>query len=137
MTPGPGEAASDPSPSSARREIARLLDRDGVPRGMLRRRVEIFVLLGVGLGALHLAAGRTGGNHIALTALLGALVPVFAPVCFVPAVFAGRERGAAGASIALARLGTVTVLGWLVAGVHLVVWEGLARVSGTIAGPST
>lgn len=120
----------------AREETARLLARDGAPRGLLRQRVEIFVILGVALGALHLAAGRTGGDHIALTALLGALVPVFAPVCFVPAVFTGRERGAAGRTIAMTRVATVAALGWLVAGVHLVVWEGLARTSGSIGGPS-
>lgn len=122
--------------SQARGEMARLLARNGVSRRLLRQRIEIFVLLGVALGGLHLLAGRTGGDHIALTALLGALVPVFAPVCFVPAVFAARERGAAGYTVAMARVATVSVLGWLVAGAHLVVWEALARVSGSIGGPS-
>lgn len=136
MTRVPADAGPADSRGPARREMARLLARDGVPRGMLRQRIEIFVLLGAGLGALHLTAGHSGGEHVALTALLGALVPVFAPVCFVPAVFAERERGGAGASIALVRLGTVTLLGWLVAGVHLAVWEGLAQVSGSIGGPS-
>lgn len=45
----------------ARIEVARLLTRDGLPRNLLRRRVEVFVALGVALGALHRAAGPSGG----------------------------------------------------------------------------
>jgi hypothetical protein len=127
------------SPSAdqvGRAELARLLGHGSPSRRLLRQRVELFVGLGVALGALHLVAGRSGGNHVAVTALLGALVPVFAPVCFVPVVFAARERGRAAAAVVVVRLGVVAGLGWVVAGVHLLVWEGLAVVTGSIGGPS-
>ncbi len=117
-------------------ELARLLGRGSPSRRLLRQRVEVFVALGVVLGALHLAAGRSGGDHVAVTALLVALVPVFAPVCFVPVVFADRQRGDAPAAVMAVRLGLVAGLGWVVAGVHLVVWELLAAVTGSIGGPS-
>lgn len=93
--------------------------------------------LGVALGALHLAAGRGGGDYVAVTALLGALVPVFAPVCFVPVVFAARERGHAALAVVGVRLGVLAWLGWVVAGVHLLVWKLLAVVTGSIGGPSS
>ena len=116
--------------------MARLLGSGSTSRRLLRQRVELFVGLGAVLGALHLAAGRSGGEHVAVTALLGALVPVFAPVCFVPVVFAARERGHAALAVVGVRLGVVAGLGWVVAGVHLVVWEALAVVTGSVAGPS-
>ena len=119
-----------------RAELARLLGSGSPSRRLLRQRVEVFVGLGVALGALHLAAGRSGGDHVAVTALLGALVPVFAPVCFVPVVFAARERGRAPVAVMAVRLGVVAGLGWVVAGVHLLVWELLASTTGSIGGPS-
>jgi hypothetical protein len=125
-----------PRDISGRAELTRLLAHSGASRTLLRQRVEVFVGLGVALGALHLAAGRSGGDHVALTALLGALVPVFAPVCFVPVVFAARERGHAPAAVMAVRLVVVVGLGWVVAGVHLVVWELLASTTGSIGGPS-
>ncbi len=121
---------------TGRAELARLLGRGSPSRRLLRQRVELFVGLGVALGALHLVAGRSGGDHVAVTALLGALVPVFAPVCFVPVVFAARERGHAPLPVIGVRLGVVAGLGWVVAGVHLVVWELLAVGTGSIGGPS-
>ncbi|MGH9069065.1 MAG: hypothetical protein ACRD0J_16505 [Acidimicrobiales bacterium] len=128
-------AAPLPAPAGGRAELARLLARSGVPRRLLRQRVALFVAIGIALGVLHLAAGRSGGDHVALTAMLGALVPVFAPVCFVPVVFADRRRGHAPASVAAVRLGVVAGLGWVVAGVHLAVWKALAATTASIGGP--
>lgn len=122
--------------SRGRSELSRLLGSGSPSRRLLRQRVEMFAGLGVVLGALHLVAGRAGGDHVALTALLAALVPVFAPLCFVPVVFATRERGHAALAVMGVRLGVVAGLGWVVAGVHLVVWELLAVVTGSIGGPS-
>lgn len=120
----------------SRAELARLLSAGSPSRRLLRQRAELFVALGVALGALHLAAGRGGGDHVALTAMLSALIPVFAPVCFVPVVFADRERGHAGTAVMAVRLGVVAGLGWVVTGVHLAVWEVLAAATGSIGGPS-
>ena len=122
--------------TGGRAELARLLGSGSPSRRLLRQRVELFVALGVALGALHLVASRSGGNHVEVTALLGALVPVFAPVCFVPVVLAARERGHAPLPVMGVRLGVVAGLGWVVAGVHLLVWELLAVVTGSIGGPS-
>ncbi|MGH9006173.1 MAG: hypothetical protein ACRDV6_00410, partial [Acidimicrobiales bacterium] len=119
-----------------RAELGRLVRRDSVSRKLLRERVVLFVCIGAGLGAVHLAAPRNGGDHLALTAMLSALIPVFAPVCFVPAVLSGRERGGAAPSVILARLGAVAVLGATVAAVHLAVWEILAAATGSIGGPT-
>lgn len=124
-------------PGSARAELARLLSARAPARRLLRERVEAFLALGVALGALHLAAGRSGGDHVALTAMLAALVPVFAPVCFIPAVFAGRERGGVPPGVIIVRLAVVVALGVLVAAVHLLVWALLASLTGSIGGPGT
>ncbi|MGH9055437.1 MAG: hypothetical protein ACRDYY_06170 [Acidimicrobiales bacterium] len=131
----PGDAARVPSGPAWRAELSRLVQRHSASRRLLRERVVLFVCLGAGLGALHLAARRSGGDHVALTAMLSALIPVFAPVCFVPAVFSGRERAAAPA-VVLTRLGAVVALGATVAAVHLAVWEILAVATGTIGGPT-
>jgi len=119
-----------------RRELARLIDSGGPSRRMLRKRIELFVAIGAGLGALHLVAGRSGGDHIALTAMLAALVPVFGPVCFIPVVFQSRDRGHADPRVIGVRLSVVAVLGATIAGVHLLVWEVLAAATGSIAGPT-
>lgn len=133
--PRRGAVKPPAAPGAGREELAVLLARQGAPRRLLRQRVAVFVCVGAALGALHLVTARAGGDHVALTAMLAALIPVFAPVCFVPAVFAGRERGGAGAAVAAARLGVVAALGWAVASVHLLVWEGLAALTGSIGGP--
>lgn len=121
----------------AQAELARLLSRGSPSRTLLRQRVELFVLIGAGLGALHLVAARSSGDHVALTAMLSALVPVFAPVCFVPVVCASRDRGHAAGSVIAVRIGVVFLLGALIATVHLSIWELLAATTGSIAGPST
>jgi len=119
-----------------RRELARLIGSGRPSRRMLRQRVELFVAIGAGLGALHLVAGRSGGDHTALTAVLAALVPVFSPVCFIPVVFQARDRGHADPRVIGVRLSVVAVLGATIASVHLIVWDGLAAVTGSIAGPT-
>lgn len=96
----------------------------------------VFVVVGAGMGALHMVARGSGGGHVALTAVLSALIPVFAPVCFVPAVLDTRERGCAGLPVRAVRLGVIAGLGAAVAAVHLAVWEALAAGTGTIGGPS-
>lgn len=80
-------------------------------------------------------AGRHGGVHVALTAVLASLVPVLAPVCFVPVV-CSSERGGEPASVVALRLGAVAFLGAVVAGVHLGVWAVLARVTASLGAPS-
>jgi len=132
----PGHRHSGFAVNGYRAELARLLGRSSPSRRLLRQRVEVFVSLGVVLGALHLVASRSGGDHVAITALLGALVPVFAPVCFVPVVFADRQRGHAPVATMAARLSVVAGLGWVVASVHLLVWELLASATGSISGPT-
>jgi len=120
----------------ARIELARLLGHGAPSRALLRQRVELFVAIGAGLGALHLVAARSSGDHVALTAMLSALVPVFAPVCFVPAVCASRDRGHAPRPVIAVRIAVVFVLGALIAAVHLSIWKILAAGTGSIAGPS-
>jgi len=122
--------------SPARGELDRLLGRGSPSRRLLVRRIELFVGIGVALGALHLAAKRSGGDHVALTAMLASLIPVFAPLCFVPVVFVARDRGHAPGSVIAVRMSVVALLGATVAAVHLVVWEVLAVSTGTIAGPT-
>ena len=136
--------------SQASAELARLLAPGSLSRHLLRRRVELFVGIGAALGLLHLAAGgHHSGGSLALSATLGALVPVYAPLCFVPVVMGERQRGAAppgvvmgerqrGAAppgVVMARVGVATALGWVVAAVHLGVWAALSS-GGGIAGPS-
>lgn len=110
-------------------QLAQLLSESGA-RHLLLHRIAVFLALGAALGAAHVAAGRGGSEHVAITALLAALVPVFAPVCFVSAVLT-----ALGSRVTVPALATITVLGWLLAAVHLGVWEGLAAATGSIGGP--
>lgn len=135
--PAEHRPSSTPAPVTARSELARLLDRQGQARSLLRHRVEIFAGIGVALGVAHLIAGhRSGSAPLALSATLGALVPVYAPLCFVPVAMAERERLRAGAGVVLARVGVAAALGWLVASVHLLVWAVLAALTGGISAPS-
>lgn len=128
-------AVVPPADQGVRAELARLLGSGSPTRRLLRRRVEVLVGLGALVGVLHLAAGRAGGVHVALTAALASLVPVLAPVCFVPVVFSS-ERGGQPASVVAFRLGTVAVLGAIVAGVHLGVWAVLAGLTSSLGPPS-
>jgi hypothetical protein len=135
---GPGDPVGSPAPrqSPAKAELEALLGHGSPTRHLLRNRVELFVGIGAALGLLHLATGRGGGDHVALSAMLASLVPVFAPVCFVPVVFAAPERGGASASVIAVRLSTVAFFGGVVAAVHLGVWDALAAGTGALAGPS-
>lgn len=115
---------------SARDELARLLSRGTPSRKLLRQRVELFVAIGAGLGLLHLASRHSGGSHVALTAMLDALIPVFAPVCFVPAVSASAGRSRASAAVTTVRLAVVAACGVVVASVHLAVWAIVSASGG-------
>lgn len=52
-----------------------------------------FVAIGAGVGALHVVAPGRGGDHVAVTAMLSALIPVFALACFVSAVLTRESAG--------------------------------------------
>jgi hypothetical protein len=130
----PGSAVGGQSPATV--ELERLFSRRSPTRRLLHGRVELFIGIGAGLGLLHLATGRGGGEHVALSAMLASLVPVFGPVCFVPVVFAACERGRAPMPVMALRLSTVAFFGCVVAAVHLGVWAALAAGTGAIAGPS-
>lgn len=123
-----------PPATPARAELARLLGPGSPTWSLLRRRAEILVGLGALLGVAHLVAGRGGGVHVALTALLASLVPVLAPVCFVPVVFSSGSEGTA-RSVVVVRIGAVALLGAAVAGVHLAVWAVLAGLTTSLAPP--
>lgn len=119
--------------SPARTELHRLVGSGSPDRQLLAHRLLVFAGIGAALAALHLVAPG-GAEHVALTALFASLVPVFAPLCFVPVAFE-RRRPAAGRAVIAVRLAAVTVLGWCVAGMHLIVWLVLAELTGSIGPP--
>lgn len=128
MRPGQGGAVA------YRGELRRLLGPGSVDRRLLLHRVLLFAGIGGGLGVLHLVAPG-GTEHVALTALFASLVPVFAPLCFVPVAF-DRTEQTTGAGVVIVRVGVASVLGWCVGAVHLIVWLVLAELTGTIGPPA-
>lgn len=131
--PGRLREATKVAAGEARAEVTRLLAPGSEERRLLAHRLLVFVGIGAALGALHLVAPH-GGEHVAMTALLAGLVPVFAPLCFIPVAFTERGFGP-GASVAAVRLAVVSALGWCVAATHLVVWLVLAHATGSIGPP--
>ncbi|MHB8328931.1 MAG: hypothetical protein ACYDD6_04805 [Acidimicrobiales bacterium] len=71
---------------------------------------------------------------MALTSLFASLVPVFAPLCFVPVAFDRRVRSST-ATVTAIRVLVVTGLGWCVAAMHLLLWVVLADATGSIGPP--
>jgi hypothetical protein len=94
-------------------------------------------MVGIGAltGLLHWVGSGDAGLHVAVTAALDALVAVFAPAAFIPAVLGGEERHGAPAPVLAARLAVLVAFGWLVAGSHLLVWALTAALVPRVGAP--